>query len=121
MDKNTPIPADKTRWGSFDELAQNTDKDALAILKEASKNLKYNSKTDQGKAINMYESAMDTVARNKQGIAPLKPYLAKINAIKNIKDLQKLLMETEADGGGLGFFGVGVGADEKTAIKILLA
>ena len=115
--KNTEIPADKTRWGSFDELRQNTDKDALAILKEATKNPKYKSNTDQGKAINMYKAAMDTVARNKQGITPLAPYLAKINAVKNIKDLQKLMMETEAEGGGVGFFGVGVGADEKNSTR----
>ncbi|MEC4048088.1 M13 family metallopeptidase [Flavobacterium sp. SUN046] len=113
--KNTEIPADKTRWGSFDELRQNTDKDALAILNEATKNPKYKSNTDQGKAISMYKSVMDTVARNKQGIAPLKPYLAKIDAVKNIQDLQKLMMESEAVGGSVGFFGVGVGADEKNS------
>ncbi len=111
--KNTEIPADKTRWGSFDELRQNTDKDALTILKDATNNPKYKSNTDQGKAINMYKSAMDTVARNKQGIAPLKPYLAKINAVKNIQDLQKLMMQEEAIGGGVGFFGVGIGPDDK--------
>jgi predicted metalloendopeptidase len=61
----------------------------------------------------MYKAVMDTVARNKKGIAPLKPYLDKINAVKNIADLQKLMMQTEADGGSVGFFGVGVGADEK--------
>jgi len=115
--KNTDIPADKTRWGSFDELRQNTDKDALAILKTAAKNPKYKASTDQGKAINMYKSAMDTIARNKQGIAPLKPYLSKINAVKNIQDLQKLMMETEAIGGGVGFFGFGIGADEKDSNK----
>jgi predicted metalloendopeptidase len=113
--KNTEIPADKTRWGSFDELRQNTDKDALAILKEAANNPKYKSNTDQGKAIIMYKAAMDTVARNKQGIAPITPYLAKINAVKNVKDLQKLMMETEAQGGGVGFFGIGIGADEKNS------
>jgi predicted metalloendopeptidase len=113
--KNTEIPADKTRWGSFDELRQNTDKDALAILKDAAKNPKYKSSTDQGKAINMYKAAMDTLARNKQGIAPIKVDLAKIDAVKNIKDLQKLMMETEAKGGGAGFFGFGIGADEKNS------
>ena len=113
--KNTEIPADKTRWGSFDELRQNTDKDALAILKEAAKNPKYKSNTDQGKAISMYKAAMDTVARNKQGITPIKPYLAKIDAVKNIKDLQKLLMGEEAKGGGAGFFGFGIGADDKNS------
>ena len=119
--KNTPIPADKTRWGSFDELRQNTDKDALAILKEASNNPVYKSNTDQGKAINMYKSAMDTVARNKQGIAPLKPYLLKIAAVKNVKDLQKLMMDAEAIGGGVGFFGFGIGADEKNSTKNTLS
>lgn len=115
--KNTEIPADKTRWGSFDELRQNTDKDALAILKEASKNPKYAPNTDQGKAISVYKSAMDTVARNKQGIAPIKSYLAKIDAVKNIKDLQNLLIYAESKGGNAGFFGFGIGADDKNSNK----
>ena len=119
--KNTEIPADKTRWGSFDELRQNTDKDALAILKEATNNPKYKSNTDQGKAINMYKSAMDTVARNKQGISPLKPYLAKIDAVKNIQDLQKLMMQEEAIGGGVGFFGVGIGPDDKDSNRYVVS
>ncbi len=115
--KNTDIPADKTRWGSFDELRQKTDKDALAILAKATKSGKYKSSTDQGKAINVYKSVMDTVARNKAGINPLKPYLAQIDAVKNIQDLQALLMNAEANGGGAGFFGVGIGADEKDSNK----
>lgn len=113
LDK-TEIPADKTTWGSFNELRQNTDKDALAILKEATANPKYNSNTDQGKAINIYKSVMDTIARNKQGIAPLKPYLAKVDAVKNIKDLQALMTQMEPFG-GIGFFGAGVGPDEKNS------
>ena len=115
--KNTPIPADKTRWGSFDELRQNTDKDALALLNDASKNPKFKSNTDQGKAVSMYKSVMDTVARNKKGIAPLKPYLDKINAVKNSADLQKLMASAESTGGSVGFFGVGVGADDKNSTR----
>lgn len=111
---NTQIPNDKTRWGSFDELRQKTDTDALIILNEAAKNPIYKSNTDQGKAINLYKSILDTVARNKQGISPLKPYLAKINAVKNTADLQALLIQM-APQGGLGFFGVGVGVDAKNS------
>jgi putative endopeptidase len=51
--KKTEIPSDRTRWGSFDELRQNTDKDALLILKEATKNPAYTSNTDQGKAVGL--------------------------------------------------------------------
>jgi predicted metalloendopeptidase len=112
--KNTEIPADKTRWGSFDELRQRTDKDALAILNEAANNPSYKSNTDQGKAINLYKTIMDTVSRNKQGINPIKPYLAKINSVKNVQDLQKLLVEMEPLG-GIGFFGAGVGTDSKNS------
>lgn len=111
---NTQIPNDKTRWGSFDELRQKTDTDALVILNEASKNPIYKSNTDQGKAINLYKSILDTVARNKQGITPLKPYLAKINAVKTTADLQALLIQM-APQGGLGFFSVGVGVDAKNS------
>jgi predicted metalloendopeptidase len=117
---NTEIPADKTTWGSFNELRQNTDKDALDILKEAATNPKYKSNTDQGKAVNLYKTIMDTVARDKQGISPLKPYLAKINAVKNTKDLQALLIEMEPIG-GLGFFGVGIGADAKNSNRNVIS
>ncbi|PJJ10033.1 endothelin-converting enzyme/putative endopeptidase [Flavobacterium sp. 1] len=114
--EKTEIPNDRTTWGSSSELVKKTDKDALDILKEASKNPKYKSNTDQGKAINLYKSILDTVARNKQGINPLKPYLAKIDKVRNIDDLQKILIEMEPIG-GIGFFGVGVGADEKDSNK----
>jgi putative endopeptidase len=113
LDK-TEIPVDQTRWGSFNELRQKTDKDVLEILAEAAKNPKYKSNTDQGKAINLYKTIMDTVGRNKLGISPLKPYLAKINAIKNIKDLQAFLIEMDPDG-GIGFFGFGIDADAKNS------
>lgn len=114
--KKTEIPSDRTRWGSFDELRKNTDDDVLAILNKAVADKKLDPKSDQAKAVNLYKSIMDTVARNKQGITPLKPYLAKIDAIKNIKDLQALMIEMEPVG-GLGFFGVGVGSDEKDSNK----
>lgn len=113
---DTEIPGDKTRWGSFDELRENTNNDALAILKEAAANKSLSASSDQGKAANLYNSIMDTVARNKAGMAPIQPYLNKIDKVKNVKDLQALLAEMEQYG-GLGFFGVYVGADAKDSNK----
>jgi len=110
----TEIPADRTRWGSFDELREKTDKDMMLILKEALNNPTYTAETDQGKALNLFRTIMDTVTRNKQGIKPLKPYLEKINALNNVADLKKLLIEMETLG-GVGFFGVGVGTDAKNS------
>ena len=113
LDKNE-IPADRTRWGSFDELRKKTDDDMKVILNEALQNPAYTNETDQGKALNLYRSIMDTVSRNKLGIKPLEPYLKKINAVKNVSDLKKLLIEMETQG-GIGFFGVGVSTDAKNS------
>ncbi|MFY8180361.1 MAG: M13 family metallopeptidase [Flavobacterium sp.] len=109
----TEIPADRTRWGSFDELRQNTDKDALAILKDAASK-KLDPKSDQAKAVNVYKTYMDTISRNKLGIKPIKPILAKIDAVKSIADLNKLIIEMQPQG-GLGFYGIGVGPDAKNS------
>lgn len=119
LDK-TEIPSDKTRWGSFDQLRENTNNDALAILKEAAANKNLKSTSDQGKAANLYKTIMDTVSRNKQGVAPLKPYFAKIDAVKNVKDLEKLLIQMEPVG-GLGFFGMGIGADAKDSNRNMVS
>jgi putative endopeptidase len=121
LDK-TEIPADRTSWGSFNELRKKTDADVLTILnesiaedkfpklKDAQGNLTLES--DQKKAVNYYETIMDTVARNNQGIDPIKPFLAKIDGIKNIADLQSLLIEM-APYGGAGFFNFEVFNDLK--------
>lgn len=116
---NNEIPADRTRWGSFDELREKTDKDMMVILNEALNNPSYTATSDQGKALNLYRTIMDTVTRNKNGIKPLKPFLDKINAVKNAKDLEKLMIEMENQG-GIGFFGVGVGTDAKNSNRNLL-
>ena len=113
---NTVIPNDKNSWGSSEELYENTNKDVAKILKDAINNPKYKTNTDEGKAINLYKSILDTVSRNQQGINPLKPYLAKIDAIKNMQDLQHVIMDMEPIG-GIGFFSTYIGADDKDSNK----
>lgn len=108
------IPSDRTRWGSFDELRKMTDNDALAILKEASEGGQYAKGTDQWKAINIFKSVLDTNSRNEKGIAPIKPYLDKIDAVTNIADLNALITEMEPYG-GVGFFGSYVYTDLKNS------
>ncbi|PNW29530.1 M13 family metallopeptidase [Formosa algae] len=120
--KNNTIPDDRSRWGSFDELRQKTDEDVLGILKAAMTDDKDLEKidvlpgSDQEKAVFLYETIMDTVARNKAGIDPIKPVLAKIDAINSVKDLEAYIIEMEPKGGA-GFFGFRVGSDAKDSNK----
>lgn len=111
---NTEIPNDRTRWGSFDELRQNTDKDALAILKEAAEAHNLDPKSDQAKAVALFESYLDNATRTSVGVTPLKPYLDKINAIQNPGDVTKLINDL-ADEGGLGLYSSYVYADAKNS------
>jgi putative endopeptidase len=121
--KKTAIPANVKSWNVFGELSKNANKDALNILKQAVKNQKYKSNTAQGKVVNLYKTIMDTVGRNKRGLSPLKPYLAKINSIKDVKDLQVFLEEMEPIS-GIGFFDITIGVDarnrNKNAIYLVL-
>jgi len=114
--KNNEIPDDRTRWGSFDELRKNTDEDVLRILEKEMNNTNLDVTTDAGKAVVLYKSILDIDARNKAGVDPIKPYLAKIDNITNVADLQAYLTEMEPVGGS-GFFGTYVGADSKDSNK----
>ncbi len=115
LDK-TEIPADRTRWGSFDELRKKTDEDVMIILKDALKDKSIDPKSDQGKALSLYKSILDTVSRNKQGITPLKPYLDKIDNVKNAKEVVALVTQMEPEA-GLGFFGSYIGTDAKNSTR----
>ena len=91
--KNTEIPDDQVRWGGFGVLRKKTDKDMLGILDKAKKSDKYADDTDQAKALMIFESKLDTVARDEAGIKPLQPALDKIESITSVKDLQKVISE----------------------------
>ncbi|MBT0607235.1 M13 family metallopeptidase [Aequorivita echinoideorum] len=91
--KNNEIPDDQTSWGGFTILRKQTAANVLDILDRAKKSDKYGENTDQAKAIMIYESELDTVAREKAGIAPLQPELDKIASIKTAADLQKVISE----------------------------
>ncbi len=117
----TDIPSDRTRWGSFDELRQNTDIDALNILKAAVANKNLDPNSDQAKAVNMYRTFLDFEARNKAGITPIKGELALINKIKTNKDVVALQKELIKTGNSLGFFGMYIGSDAKDSNKNVLS
>ena len=89
--RETEIPKDQTRWGSFTILRESTDQDVLDILEEENKKETYHEGGDQWKALALFNSAMDVAARDQAGMEPLKEVMKKISEINSIKDLQTLL------------------------------
>ena len=112
--KQTVIPNDRSRWGSFDELGKRADSMSLAVLEESIKSNKYAAKTDQGKAVMLFDSVLDIENRNKQGITPIKPYLNEINALKNLDALKKYIVKYATSGENT-MFDLGVDADAKNS------
>ncbi|WP_127846001.1 M13 family metallopeptidase [Psychroflexus aestuariivivens] len=108
--KTAEIPDDRTSWGGFQILRKNTDNDVLEILKKAESSGKYDAKSDQGKAIQVFNSIMDTVSRDEAGVKPIMPTLEKIDAVKNVKDIQNLLAEHPSTVSAP-FFGLSVYSD----------
>ena len=84
--KNNKIPADKTSYGAFDMLYDQSQKDVKAIIEEASKGT-FTEGSDEQKIGDYYSSFMNRKDRETKGIAPIQPELKNIDAIANYSDL----------------------------------
>jgi putative endopeptidase len=106
------IPADRSRWGSFDELRKKTSDNMLAVLKKSIDEKSYEPGSDQEKAVVFYETAMDTAYLDNLGLNPIKDDLTRIDDISNIADLQDYLVSSAPLQVGVLFgFGVNPGLD----------
>jgi putative endopeptidase len=84
--KNNKIPADKSSYGAFDMLYDQSQKDVKAIIEEASKG-SFAEGSDQQKIGDYYASFINRKDRDAKGIAPIQPELKNIDAIANYSDL----------------------------------
>ena len=99
----TPIPADKTSVGYGNILSDEAEANVRKILDDMAANPAQYGAT--GKQVgDFYASWMDTAGIEAKGTAPLKPYLARIDAVKNLDDLQTLFATT----GYAGPVGIGI-------------
>jgi putative endopeptidase len=107
--KTNTIPDDESRWGGFGVLRKSTRKDVLNILNTSKELGTYKEGSDQKKALLIFDSELDTIARNEDGIKPLQPLLDKINSIKNLNDMQTVFATNL--GVGAPFAGIGANPD----------
>ena len=106
-----PMPADKSRWGGFNELAERNWADVRAILQEASTTPGEPGSVRQ-KVGDFFLSANDVARIDELALTPLAAELA---AIKDAKDLDALIAIAARMQLRLGnpFWSVSVNADEK--------
>ncbi len=118
--KRTTIPADKARFGSFEELADRNRDVLHAILEETSRRTDWKRGSIEQKVGDFYASGMDTAAIEKLGAAPLKPWLSRIEAMKGPKDLAPVLAAFHSARAGGGGFGLFVSQDAKNSAQYIV-
>ena len=88
-DKRTEIPADRSSAGAGVLLVDEAERQVKAIVEDLARDPAKSGQTGQQLG-DFYASWMDEAGIEARGTAPLKPYLAKINAVSNRSELIKL-------------------------------
>jgi len=108
--KSTPIPPDRSRWGSFDALRAQSEDDVRAAVEDAAKGSLATGSPDR-KAVDHYRAYLDTAAIEAKGLAPARADLARIAAARTHEDIVAFALA--ADTAGNLPIGVFVDLDEK--------
>jgi putative endopeptidase len=109
-----PIPADRPRWGRFDELSEKNDEVLRRVLEAAT-----SGRDPAAKKIgDYYASCMDEQAIERSGAKPLDPDLKNIAALTAVNRLPELVAELHKIGVGA-FFSFGSEPDMKNASVVI--
>ncbi len=128
--KKTPVPASKTRWGSFDALAEESSQALKKLLEEAAKDpgktaadgdTKYAGKADLMKRVgDYYASAMDSATIQQLGYKPIKPLLDGITALSSKAQVLKQVNYLRSQSVTSPLYRIGVGQDAKDVTKYII-
>jgi putative endopeptidase len=117
--KKNPVPATESIWSSFNEVAERNN----AILRQLLTNAAATTNAEKGsnlqKVGDYFYSGMDSAGIETAGLAPLKPELDRLNAVKDMKGLQNILATHQMHGFGP-MFGAYVGQDDKISTQYAL-
>lgn len=95
--KNNPLDAEHSRYGSFDFLAEENQKQLKGIIDSVSANQNQPGSIAD-KIATLYNIGMDSVRLQQQGAEPLKPFLDEINAIKTRDDINAEIIKMHKRG-----------------------
>ena len=93
--ERTEIPADRARWGSFDELREAAEQQVLTIIQELAATPQETNSEGQ-KIADLFRSYLDTDTIESLGLTPLQSHFAAIDALENHTDLTTLWGQWQA-------------------------
>jgi putative endopeptidase len=110
--KSLEIPSDRTSYGSFALLRELSDNRLRALLDELLARTDLVQGSDEQKMTGLYRSYMDMERIEALDAQPMQPYLAAIRAADDHGKMAAY-MGTLQGRFGSGFFGVGIGDDQR--------
>ena len=113
--KNNPLPAEYSRFGTFDEVGLKSMEQVNTLVQDLAKKQHPKGSVAQ-KIADIYNLAMDTARRNTEGIEPIKATLAEVESIGSKEALGQLLGSSTE----YGLFDMYVEADIMNSTKNLL-
>jgi len=114
--KANPIPADRSEWGSFDELQEHNERILKGVLDRA---LKAKEPGFVEKLVgDFYYSGMDEAAVEAAGASPLRPLLDRVDAVASTAEFGKLAAGLQMDGLGV-FFAFGSEQDPRDSQNVI--
>ncbi|MFN8243830.1 MAG: M13 family metallopeptidase [Ferruginibacter sp.] len=116
--KNTPVPASKTRWGSFDILAEESSQALKGLLEDAAKNPGSNSLMKR--VGDLYASAMDSATIEQLGYQPIKPILDEITKVNTREEVISQINSLRARAISSGLYRIGVGQDSRNVTRYIV-
>ncbi len=111
--KNNPLDAEHSRYGAFDALAEEAQKNMREIIDSVSA-LENEKGSIADKIATFYNIGMDSVRLQNQGAEPIKSYLEEINSIKTSDDVWNALLKMHHRGTHV-LFGIFGEADKDDA------
>ena len=111
--KANPIPDEYSRYGTFDKLRENNQKQVQGLIEELGAE-DHQQGTNAQKVGDLYSMGIDSVKLNANGYEPIKPLLNDIEAATSKKDIVKLMASVSKYAANP-FFGFYVGADDKNS------
>ena len=117
--KNNPIPGDQASWSVYGKLANENMQYLWGILAQDAKASAKRNATQQ-KIGDLFGSCMDEQGVERLGGTPLQPQLARIEAIKSVKDFTPFLAEIHLKSQTSGLmFGFGSDQDFGDASQVI--
>jgi putative endopeptidase len=92
---NTPIPPDRSNYGSFIILDDKAQEEVKQLIIAASEQADRPLGSDAQKVGDFYRAYMDTARVESLGLAPLREELARIDAISTARDVARYIGHTQ--------------------------